>query len=660
MACGVYDTAILLDIKIKRLKGKVNLDKHCKDYSKKKQNKTAIFVLIISPNAKDSQHDDLKDAIKKVRKTYKEKCFIHLIANSMLDVSNFSRGFNILIKNSPKFYAYPPQEGTRTELSGDFYVDTISISSTHPDQTSFSSGVLLATTRTKYDFNDKEVSYIGGKDSTVVGSSNGDFCLIDYYFYNRFPFELLTFLHEKNPRDLKDYMKNHELSKKEEKVYEHLYKYLDKVEENSIGYPVNQLWDDSELDELFTLLIKEKIMRNTENSKFKEGMVLSQGKDDKGKPYVDNFINEIIDFFKTELFSQDQRKDFDGYVTTGGTEGNYIGLFIARHLLGEDTVLFLTKETHYSVSKGASIFGLTIQYVNVISHESGNMDCQDLKYKIERYKNKISSLQSDSKSKKKLKIVVNVNLASTLKGSIDNLIDIKKVLNDCNIKEDDSWIHCDGAAQGFLLPFIKESEAKKVVPFKFEQKNGKEEHVSIDSISISGHKFMGAPFPCGICMFRVKSAKKVITEFYKKLSKQSNPKSDETEEFYKKFRTITSGSQNYYMAVVIWKRIKQLGRNGLRDFARNCMTVTEYAMTELEKAAGETGVRPFRNKYSNVITLTPSPSEDVMNKYNLPNIEGGDNIGHIVIMPHVSAEKIDEFIEDIKEHPVLLDKELKN
>ena len=53
------------------------------------------------------------------------------------------------------------------------------------------------------------------------------------------------------------------------------------------------------------------------------------------------------------------------------------------------------------------------------------------------------------------------------------------------------YIHCDGALFGMMMPFIKQAP---MVTFK----------KPIGSVSVSGHKFMGAPVPCGVVITRFK------------------------------------------------------------------------------------------------------------------------------------------------------------
>lgn len=71
-------------------------------------------------------------------------------------------------------------------------------------------------------------------------------------------------------------------------------------------------------------------------------------------------------------------------------------------------------------------------------------------------------------------------------------------------------------------------------------------------------------------------------------------------------------------------------------------------MQKLTANMSETGIKPFRNSMCNIITLTPPPSEYVLNKYNLPI----DESSHIDVMPHVTKKIIDSLINDMKTYPI--------
>uniref|UniRef100_A0A3Q7HBR6 Histidine decarboxylase n=1 Tax=Solanum lycopersicum TaxID=4081 RepID=A0A3Q7HBR6_SOLLC len=78
---------------------------------------------------------------------------------------------------------------------------------------------------------------------------------------------------------------------------------------------------------------------------------------------------------------------------------------------------------------------------------------------------------------------------TTFKGAIDDLDFVIQTVENCGYSSDRYYIHCDATLSGLTLPFIK--HAKKITFKK-----------PIESISISGHKFLGCPMPCGIQITR--------------------------------------------------------------------------------------------------------------------------------------------------------------
>lgn len=61
---------------------------------------------------------------------------------------------------------------------------------------------------------------------------------------------------------------------------------------------------------------------------------------------------------------------------------------------------------------------------------------------------------------------------------------------EAGFNEDRFFIHCDGALFGMMMPFLRQDAP--MVTFK----------KPIGSVSVSGHKFVGAPVPCGVVITR--------------------------------------------------------------------------------------------------------------------------------------------------------------
>ncbi|CAI6002595.1 unnamed protein product [Closterium sp. NIES-65] len=60
-----------------------------------------------------------------------------------------------------------------------------------------------------------------------------------------------------------------------------------------------------------------------------------------------------------------------------------------------------------------------------------------------------------------------------------------ELLHEAGLSDEQCYIHCDGALFGLMLPFVKKAPR---VTFK----------KPIGSVSVSGHKFAGCPMPCGV------------------------------------------------------------------------------------------------------------------------------------------------------------------
>ena len=154
-----------------------------------------------------------------------------------------------------------------------------------------------------------------------------------------------------------------------------------------------------------------------------------------------------------------------GYVTSGGTEGNMYGLYLARELF-PNAMFYFSEDTHYSVLKNVRV--LNARYIMIKRQENGEIDYQDLYDMVRVHRD--------------LPAVIMANIGTTMHGATDDLNRIKGILQDLAVTQ--SYIHADAALSGLILPFVPEPQ-----PFGFD--------VGIDSISISGHKLLGAPLPCG-------------------------------------------------------------------------------------------------------------------------------------------------------------------
>ncbi len=133
-----------------------------------------------------------------------------------------------------------------------------------------------------------------------------------------------------------------------------------------------------------------------------------------------------------------------GYVTSGGTEGNMYGLYLARELF-PNAMFYFSEETHYSVLKNVRV--LNARYIMIKRQENGEIDYDDL-YEMIRVNRDVPA-------------VIMANIGTTMRGAVDNIDRIRGILSDLAVTS--SYIHADAALSGLILPFVADPQ-----PFGFD------------------------------------------------------------------------------------------------------------------------------------------------------------------------------------------------
>ncbi|WP_246681553.1 histidine decarboxylase [Candidatus Tokpelaia sp.] len=304
------------------------------------------------------------------------------------------------------------------------------------------------------------------------------------------------------------------------------------------------------------------------------------------------FEKEVIEYF-AGLFKIPFNKCW-GYVTNGGTEGNMWGIYIGREKFPEGT-LFYSRESHYSVAKIAKILRLPAHAV--LADEKGEMVYSDL---IKQIKN----------SRVKHPIIL-ANIGTTVKGAIDNIATIQQKMTEAGFNRQDYYIHCDEALSGMVLPFVDDPQ-----PHTFAD--------GADSLSVSGHKNIGAPMPCGIA-----------------LAKKENVDSIKVEIDYIACSDKTmSGSRNGHTVLYIWEFIKKHRPDYLRARVANQLALVKYTVDKFRQA----GIPAWTQKNS-VTVVFPKPSEEVWQKHNMATAGG---VTHFVATCHQrNTDMADAMIADV-------------
>jgi len=305
-----------------------------------------------------------------------------------------------------------------------------------------------------------------------------------------------------------------------------------------------------------------------------------------------SFEKEVIEYF-AELF----KIPFDqcwGYVTNGGTEGNMWGIYIGREKFPKGA-LFYSRESHYSVAKIAKILRMPAHAV--LADKKGVMVYSDLIKQIKQ-------------SKVKNPIIL-ANIGTTVKGAIDDIAIIQDEMAKAGFKRQDYYIHCDEALSGMVLPFVDNPQ-----PHTFAD--------GADSLSVSGHKNIGAPMPCGIA-----------------LAKKENVDSIKVEIDYIACSDKTmSGSRNGHSVIYIWEFIKKHTPEYLRARVANQLALVKYTVNAFKKA----GIPAWTQKNS-VTVVFPEPSEAIWQKHSMATAGG---VTHFVATCHQrNTDMVDAMIADV-------------
>lgn len=353
---------------------------------------------------------------------------------------------------------------------------------------------------------------------------------------------------------------------------------LEKVQEKTsyfMGYPVSKDFDIEEILPFFQYPLNNL-----------------------GDPFVDSTYavnsnemeREVISFF-ADLF--DAPKDnWWGYVTNGGSEGNLYSLYLAREKFPK-AIVYYSDATHYSIRKNLHV--LNIPSITVKTQANGEMDYRDLHRTIAQHRN--------------VPAIIVANIGTTMTEAVDDVMKVKAVLKDLAIQQ--SYIHCDGALGAIIQAF--------------SDQNALSFNLGVDSITLSGHKFIGSPIPCGVVLVKKTNRDRIA------LSVSYTGSLD----------TTITGSRNGHSPIILWYALQRLGKEGLKDRVHRCLENAEYALNEFKKA----DIDCWKNDGSITIVLPPQPTE-IQQKWQLATEE---TMSHIICMPNITKTQINQLVSDIKQ-----------
>lgn len=390
-----------------------------------------------------------------------------------------------------------------------------------------------------------------------------------------------------------------------------------------------------------------------------------------------------------------------GYLLTmGSSEGNIYGLWSAREFLsgkllrfepaaGERSprivyaqadrrteqsrnayhpVAFFSQDTHYSLVKAVRVLGIdTFHAIGSTRYPDENplgpgtpwpemvpsVGGMDGTGSIDV--GKLATLVRFFASKGH-PIIVNLNYGSTFKGAYDDVAEAAAAVHHIcaryglderrvyHSQSPDSgydvrpgyWIHVDGALGAAYAPYLQMARdagltatAPPVFDFRVPY---------VHSITMSGHKWLSAPWPCGVFMTRT--------------GLQMAPPA--SSEYIGTADTTFAGSRNGFSAVLMWDYLARHSYDDQIRMAIQTDRMAAYAHDQLLAVQRDTGqdLRVARSPLSLTVRFR-RPNPDIVRRYSLSyetlTIDGRElPYAHLYAMKHVSRSLVDKLAAELR------------
>jgi tyrosine decarboxylase/aspartate 1-decarboxylase len=286
-----------------------------------------------------------------------------------------------------------------------------------------------------------------------------------------------------------------------------------------------------------------------------------------------------------------------GRVLEGGTEANLTSLWIARNLTGRKEVI-LGQNAHFSIRKACDILMMIPREVSL--DENHVMDVAD----VEKH------IGPDTAA-------VIATAGTTEFGLVDPIDKLSEVC------EDKAWFHVDGAWGGFILPFLDDD---RVPAFDFRNKG-------LSSMSADGHKMGMSTIPSSVFLLRREEDLQNIAF--------------ESPYLTSVFQTSVLGTRASAGVPSLYATMMTMGRDGYAENVENCMSQTR----KLARAVKDMGLTLVTEPLTNIVGVRlrdPVSAKEHLERrgWHLSLTKHPESL-RVVVMPHVTEDVMDVFIEDL-------------
>ncbi|MEZ4792467.1 MAG: pyridoxal-dependent decarboxylase [Gelidibacter sp.] len=319
---------------------------------------------------------------------------------------------------------------------------------------------------------------------------------------------------------------------------------------------------------------------------------------------------ELIELCAVDIL-KGKPSEHDGYVASGGTEANIQAIWIYRNYYMkeyqaklDEICIICSEDSHYSVDKASNLLSIDIIKISV-ENDSRLIPKNELSIQLEA-----------AKSNGKKYFIVIANMMTTMFGSVDDIDVYSNCFKEASVN---FKLHVDGAFGGFYYPFVNENS----------QLNFKNEYVA--SVTLDAHKMAQAPYGTGIFIIRKGLMNYVHTE----------------EASYVKGQDSTLiGSRSGANAIAVWMILMKHGPYGWFEKIYILQKRTEWMCNRLKSL----NIGFYRLPHSNIITIKGNCISPITaRKFGLvPDNHIKPNWFKIVVMSHVSIEKLSDLLDEIR------------
>ena len=239
-------------------------------------------------------------------------------------------------------------------------------------------------------------------------------------------------------------------------------------------------------------------------------------------------------------------------------------------------------------------------------------------------------------------MIVDEIKAQSVDGEIENVFEAKNDNDEvvATFRRMKYWIHVDGALGASFMPFLEMAHL-----------NGKTELSApifdfrlpfVSSIVMSGHKWQGAPWPCGIFMTRSKLV----------LKPPSNP------DYVGSPDTTFAGSRNALSPLILWNYITTHPYEREVEAVMHCIDLAQFVRDKLVRLGEDLGEDLWVGKSPLSLSVRfKKPNEAIMTKYSLGSerliMESGleRTYAHLFVMQTTSEKQIVNMLERLRADP---------